>query len=157
MENNLTIKDYSDKAIAVYGQTKEHKDALKEMGGRFNPRLKDGAGWVFSKSKADAVKAYIASKYGTAYIQPTPTDEVKDTPSTITPAPAACSSAKKQKGSTKRNTKVIMEGWVTGELVMPNSKVEKYVKDTVKAKQTFFDQNPDSELPKRLKITFVQL
>ena len=45
------IIDYSEKAIAIVGDTKDIKDKLKELGGRFNPRLSCGAGWVFSKKQ----------------------------------------------------------------------------------------------------------
>jgi hypothetical protein len=155
---NLTIKDYSDKAIAVYGETRPHKDALKELGGRFNPHLKDGAGWIFSKSKTDAVKAYIESKYNATLIPPS-TIEGEFAPfvplAVPKPEPAACTSTKSQKSSTKRSTKVIVEGWLNGEIILPNSKVEKYVKDTMKAKNTFFDNNPHSEETRKLKFIFV--
>ena len=60
----LYIVDYSEKAIAVFGDTKAIKDQLKELGGRFNPSLNhDGekrAGWIFSKRKVDEVKELIA-------------------------------------------------------------------------------------------------
>ena len=46
----VQIIDYSDKAIAVVGDTKPIKDKLKELGGRFNFRLSCGPGWVFPKS-----------------------------------------------------------------------------------------------------------
>ncbi|HML66715.1 MAG TPA: hypothetical protein PKC55_17960 [Dysgonomonas sp.] len=36
---NYEIVDYSEKAIALFGDTKEIKDLLKAMGGKFNPRL----------------------------------------------------------------------------------------------------------------------
>jgi hypothetical protein len=49
------LVEYSEKAIAVFGNTKPIKDKLKELGGRFNPFLIDNgkkcAGWVFAKSK----------------------------------------------------------------------------------------------------------
>lgn len=58
------IVDYSEKAIAVFGDTKAVKDRLKELGGRFNPSLKYGegkrAGWIFSKKQADKVRAMLA-------------------------------------------------------------------------------------------------
>lgn len=51
------IIDYSEKAIAVIGDTRDIKDKLKELGGRFNPRLSCGAGWIFSKKvQADVEK-----------------------------------------------------------------------------------------------------
>lgn len=59
----LEIVDYSEKAIAVFGDTKAIKDQLKDLGGRFNPALNyDGekrAGWIFSKKQADKVKELI--------------------------------------------------------------------------------------------------
>lgn len=60
----LEIVDYSEKAIAVFGDTKAVKDQLKELGGRFNPSLnyhgEKRAGWIFSKKQADKVKELIA-------------------------------------------------------------------------------------------------
>ena len=57
----IQIVDYSEKAIAVIGETKQHKDKLKELGGSFNPRLSCGAGWIFSKKRLEDVKAYFLS------------------------------------------------------------------------------------------------
>ena len=51
----LTVINYSDKSIAVIGDTKAVKDRLKEMGGRFNAKLSCGPGWIFSKSKKDEI------------------------------------------------------------------------------------------------------
>lgn len=60
----LEIVDYSEKAVAVFGDTKAIKDQLKELGGRFNPALKYNgekrAGWIFSKKQADKVRELLA-------------------------------------------------------------------------------------------------
>lgn len=60
----LEIVDYSEKAIAVFGNTKAIKEQLKELGGRFTPSLnyngEKRAGWIFSKKQADKVKELIA-------------------------------------------------------------------------------------------------
>lgn len=60
----LEVVDYSEKAIAVFGDTKAIKEQLKELGGRFNPSLnyngEKRAGWIFSKKQADKVKELIA-------------------------------------------------------------------------------------------------
>lgn len=58
--NGVQVIDYSEKAIAVIGDTKPIKDKLKELGGRFNARLSCGAGWIFSKSKENDVKALLS-------------------------------------------------------------------------------------------------
>lgn len=59
---SFQIVDYSEKAIAIVGDTKPVKDILRNLGGRFNARLSCGAGWVFSKSKADEVRAALGIK-----------------------------------------------------------------------------------------------
>ena len=57
---NFIIVDYSEKAIALFGDTKSVKDNLKELGGRFNPKLthegEKKAGWIFSKSKENELR-----------------------------------------------------------------------------------------------------
>ena len=57
----LSIVRYSDKSIAIFGDTKPYKGLLRSFG-RFNPFLntKDGKapGWIISsKRKTDLVKA----------------------------------------------------------------------------------------------------
>lgn len=58
---DIKIIDYSDKAIAVIGDTKPIKDSLKSLGGRFNFRLTCGAGWIFPKTKKEKVQNLIAT------------------------------------------------------------------------------------------------
>lgn len=58
--DGLQLVDYSEKAIAVIGDTKAIKDKLKELGGRFNPRLTCGGGWIFSKRKETELRALFA-------------------------------------------------------------------------------------------------
>ena len=52
---HFEIVYYSEKSIALFGDTKEIKDLLKAMGGKFNPRLTYNAGkstgWIFGLSK----------------------------------------------------------------------------------------------------------
>lgn len=60
----IEVVDYSEKAIAVFGDTKAIKEQLKELGGRFNPSLnyngEKRAGWIFSKKQADKVRELLA-------------------------------------------------------------------------------------------------
>jgi hypothetical protein len=58
--DGMQLIDYSEKALAVIGDTKAVKDALKALGGKFNPRLSCGAGWIFSKKKENELRALIA-------------------------------------------------------------------------------------------------
>lgn len=55
----INIIDYSEKAIAVTGDTKALKDHFKAIGGRFNPRLTCGAGWIFPKAKRALIDALV--------------------------------------------------------------------------------------------------
>lgn len=56
----MKIVEYSEKAIAVVGSdTKQVKAQLKAMGGRFNPRLSCGAGWIFPAKRRAQVEAFV--------------------------------------------------------------------------------------------------
>lgn len=63
---HFEIVDYSEKAIALFGDTKEIKDLLKAMGGKFNPRLTYNggkrAGWIFGLSKRGELNTIINLK-----------------------------------------------------------------------------------------------
>lgn len=57
MAQNIYIEDYSDKSFVVRGETREYKDSLKSLGGKWNSRLTDkdsgdvfGA-WMFWNGK----------------------------------------------------------------------------------------------------------
>lgn len=56
----VQIIEYSEKAIAVIGETKPIKEGLKTLGGSFNFRLTCGAGWIFPKSKLEEVTAFLS-------------------------------------------------------------------------------------------------
>lgn len=58
-KGNIRIVDYSEKSVAVIGDTKAIKDSLKKLGGKFNPRLSCGAGWIFSKKRRSEVEKLI--------------------------------------------------------------------------------------------------
>lgn len=63
--SDLELVEYSEKAIAIFGNTRPHKDELKNLGGRFNPRLKHNGekemGWIFPKSKLQQIENYLNS------------------------------------------------------------------------------------------------
>jgi len=51
--------EYSQKALAVIGQTFEIKDELSAMNGRFNRFLTCGPGWIFPKTKEAEIDKLI--------------------------------------------------------------------------------------------------
>ena len=57
---DFIIVNYSEKTIAVFGDTKPIKEQLKALGGRFNPKLiyngEKKAGWIFLKSKEQELR-----------------------------------------------------------------------------------------------------
>jgi hypothetical protein len=61
--NCIFMVDYSLKAVAVFGNTKEIKDQLKELGGKFNNYLTYNnikqAGWIFSNKKKEEIKNFL--------------------------------------------------------------------------------------------------
>lgn len=57
----IQIIDYSEKAIAIIGDTKPIKDKLKEIGGRWNNKLSCGAGWIFPKSKLSDIENLLTA------------------------------------------------------------------------------------------------
>jgi lipopolysaccharide export LptBFGC system permease protein LptF len=63
---NFLIVDYSQKALAVFGDTRPMKEQLKALGGSFNPRLTHNnekkAGWIFSKSKEQELMNLLTIK-----------------------------------------------------------------------------------------------
>lgn len=56
---NVSLIAYSEKSVAVIGDTKTVKNLLKSMGGRFNARLSCGAGWIFSNKKTNELKTAL--------------------------------------------------------------------------------------------------
>ena len=73
----LELVGYSEKAVAVIGGTKDFKEQLKAMGGRFNARLTCGPGWVFSRRKEAELREFIAgtAKAGERPGRTTPANE----------------------------------------------------------------------------------
>ena len=61
--NKIQIIDYNEYSFAVIGETtRQYKEELKELGGRYGPHLKCGAGWIFSKKSGSKVKSFFHKK-----------------------------------------------------------------------------------------------
>lgn len=66
MNTNAYLINYSEKCVAVFGNTKPIKEDLKRLGGRFNYHLVDPAnkeekipGWVFPMTHKEQVSAFL--------------------------------------------------------------------------------------------------
>lgn len=68
MPKNLTVEDYFKEgslvstSLVVRGDTKQHKEELMELGGKFNAMLKGGPGYIFPKSRRNEVETFITGK-----------------------------------------------------------------------------------------------
>ena len=62
---NLEIVEYSEKAIAVFGDTRPIKDILKDLNGLFRANLtykgERRAGWIYSKKQEQKVREALAT------------------------------------------------------------------------------------------------
>lgn len=47
----LDIEDYNELSFVVRGETGKYQKDLKLLGGRWNPNLKGGPGWLFNKKR----------------------------------------------------------------------------------------------------------
>jgi hypothetical protein len=76
MSDPITLEQYSEKAIAVFGNTNDHKDSLMTLGGKYNSNLRGRPGWIFTNSARPRVEEFIKNGTVTARklsIAPTPT------------------------------------------------------------------------------------
>ena len=62
---DIQLLEYTEKSVALVGDTREIKDTLKQLGGKWNSRLKCGAGWIFPKSKVDKIKSTLVKSKDT--------------------------------------------------------------------------------------------
>jgi len=64
--SSIRLIRYSPKALAVLGPSKPFKDALKELGGKWNSALtisgKKEGGWIFSATKKEALETLLKMK-----------------------------------------------------------------------------------------------
>jgi len=55
----ISVAEYSDKSFVVSGPTIDYKNKLKELGGKWNPYLKTGPGWIFSNKRKASVQEWM--------------------------------------------------------------------------------------------------
>ena len=53
------IEQYSEKAIAVFGDSTKYKSEFLDLGGKFNMNLRGQQGWIFPKSKEQLVRKIL--------------------------------------------------------------------------------------------------
>lgn len=81
----LTAEYYSDKSIAVFGDTKPWATDLRTLGGSFNYNLRGRPGWIFQKTLEPQLMQFIANA-NARMVQPTPYQQKPPTPKATQPA-----------------------------------------------------------------------
>jgi len=66
MSDPITLEQYSEKSIAVFGNTNDHKDSLMTLGGKYNSNLRGRPGWIFTNSARPRVEEFIKNGTVTA-------------------------------------------------------------------------------------------
>jgi hypothetical protein len=62
---SMLVEDYSDKAIVVRGPpeiSKQYREEFLKLNGKWNPKLKGGGGWIFSKKRLIEIDALLKRK-----------------------------------------------------------------------------------------------
>lgn len=72
---SLQAEYYSEKSIAVFGDTKPFSSEMKSLGGTFNYNLRGRPGWIFQKSKEPELMQFIANVNAGLY-RPSETPQV---------------------------------------------------------------------------------
>ena len=68
MPPTIKVEKYSEKSFVVRGNTKEIKEQLKELNGKFNPNLQGGAGWIYPMKSLTKIKTALSEIRGLGYI-----------------------------------------------------------------------------------------
>ncbi|KAJ3413749.1 Protein artemis [Chytridiales sp. JEL 0842] len=97
-KSDLRLVNYSEKTVAVFGNTKACKDQLKSMGGKFNMNLSQNGlkvpGWIFPTSQKGDLEVWIKNYTPSTSSDPFPT-----------PAPTVPPASKDGKTTTKGGVK----------------------------------------------------
>lgn len=67
----MQAENYTDKSIAVFGETKPWAENLKQLGGKFNSSLRGRPGWIFSRTKEIELMQFI-NQANQGLVQPIP-------------------------------------------------------------------------------------
>ena len=74
----MYCETYTEKSIVVRGETRDHNEELKNLGGKWNGKLTDKSnqeqfgGWIFPTTKQEQVKKWLASVTTSAVPTSTP-------------------------------------------------------------------------------------
>ena len=138
---DITIIDYSDKAIAVAMERDCVFDwEFNELGGRFNSRLKFGAGWIFSRKKSAERLRGMFTAYGVSFASVALSDIVTSDAKTDKPGINILSNPEKQNAGINVNDMAMM---------LPGGEIMAFGRESIKTEFCFgyssCGQGPTSE------------
>jgi len=58
----LTLEKYSEKSLAVFGDTENYTDRLIQMGGKYILNLRGRPGWIFFPNMKKTLETFIAEQ-----------------------------------------------------------------------------------------------
>ena len=56
---DIFLEEYTDRSVVVRGETRQYKEDLKKLGGKYNSRLRGEPGWIFPKSKQNDIVKFM--------------------------------------------------------------------------------------------------
>lgn len=80
----LTLEQYSEKSLAIFGDTAPYKERLLELGGKYIPNLKGRAGWIFFLNMREILEHFVADINSRGNSTTAVVDDVYCIPSTDT-------------------------------------------------------------------------
>jgi hypothetical protein len=78
-----TIENYSDKCIVIRDPSNMYSSEIIQLGGKYNDKLRGGAGWIFSKSMEKKVKEWVNNVNDPSIPTPMPTFKSSSTPENL--------------------------------------------------------------------------
>ena len=57
--SEIQYEDYNDRSYAVRGDKNKFSIQMKELGGRWNPRMRGGPGWLVPKDRLNELRYLI--------------------------------------------------------------------------------------------------
>jgi hypothetical protein len=58
---SVLLEQYTEKSIAVFGDTEKYKESLKTLGGKYNSNLRGRPGWIFPNSAKSRLDEFVKS------------------------------------------------------------------------------------------------
>jgi predicted RNase H-like nuclease (RuvC/YqgF family) len=150
---SLYIEDYSERAIALFGNTVPYKNKIMEIGGKFNPLLKVSnsedrrAGFIFPKTKRTVVQQLI-DDINSGSIEP---GAVEEKSNNYTKSVSSSSSSRSSQNSVNNSVNNNVEVSKT-DFMNLLSKVERLEQEVNNLKQQLSGKSDSTKMSTKTKV-----